>query len=263
MAGYGGAGGSGGFGAGCGGFGGFGAGRGGVDWRPPHGYSQHVAWDGEAVVKTFAPQYRVRRDAELAVLRTLQGVLPLARALPTTDPDTVRMTYVPGALGEHWVAHLGPDRTARHLRFVRQCGALLRRLHRVGPSALAGRIPGAGPVVVHGDFAPYNVIVDAENGELRAVVDWELAHLGSPVEDLAWLEWNLRIWYFPEVRVLEALYAAYGSRPAWADRHQAMIDRCRHHLEASRRPSFPPAVAQRWAAHLEQTYAFEELVPGP
>jgi aminoglycoside phosphotransferase (APT) family kinase protein len=39
--------------------------------------------------------------------------------------------------------------------------------------------------VVHGDFRLGNVIVD-ERG-LGAVIDWELVHLGDPVEDLGWL----------------------------------------------------------------------------
>jgi aminoglycoside phosphotransferase (APT) family kinase protein len=42
-----------------------------------------------------------------------------------------------------------------------------------------------GPVVVHGDFRLGNVIVDDDG--LAAVIDWELAHLGDPVEDLGWL----------------------------------------------------------------------------
>lgn len=39
--------------------------------------------------------------------------------------------------------------------------------------------------VVHGDFRLGNVIVD-ERG-LAAVIDWELAHVGHPLEDLGWL----------------------------------------------------------------------------
>ena len=39
--------------------------------------------------------------------------------------------------------------------------------------------------LVHGDFRNGNLIV-GENG-LRAVLDWELAHLGDPMEDLGWL----------------------------------------------------------------------------
>jgi aminoglycoside phosphotransferase (APT) family kinase protein len=43
----------------------------------------------------------------------------------------------------------------------------------------------AAPVLVHGDFRNGNLIVD-EKG-LRAVLDWELAHVGDPMEDLGWL----------------------------------------------------------------------------
>ena len=47
------------------------------------------------------------------------------------------------------------------------------------------RPPPAGIAVVHGDFRLGNVIVD-ERG-LAAVLDWELVHLGDPVEDLGWV----------------------------------------------------------------------------
>jgi aminoglycoside phosphotransferase (APT) family kinase protein len=41
------------------------------------------------------------------------------------------------------------------------------------------------PRLVHGDFRNGNLVVGPEG--LRAVLDWELAHLGDPVEDLGWL----------------------------------------------------------------------------
>lgn len=41
------------------------------------------------------------------------------------------------------------------------------------------------PRLVHGDFRNGNIIVD-ESG-LAAVIDWELAHLGDPMEDLGWI----------------------------------------------------------------------------
>ena len=44
----------------------------------------------------------------------------------------------------------------------------------------------AQPRLVHGDFRHGNVIVGPGDG-LRGVLDWEIAHLGDPVEDLAWL----------------------------------------------------------------------------
>lgn len=45
--------------------------------------------------------------------------------------------------------------------------------------------PGNDAALVHGDFRNGNLVV-GEDG-LRAVLDWELAHLGDPVEDLGWL----------------------------------------------------------------------------
>ena len=46
--------------------------------------------------------------------------------------------------------------------------------------------------LVHGDFRLGNVMVD-ESG-LAAVLDWELAHVGDPIEDLGWL--CVRAWRF-------------------------------------------------------------------
>ena len=38
---------------------------------------------------------------------------------------------------------------------------------------------------MHGDFRNGNLIVGPDG--IRAVLDWELAHLGDPIEDLGWL----------------------------------------------------------------------------
>ena len=46
--------------------------------------------------------------------------------------------------------------------------------------------------LVHGDFRIGNVIFGPEG--LRAVLDWELAHIGDPMEDLAWV--CVRSWRF-------------------------------------------------------------------
>ncbi|MEO7573254.1 MAG: phosphotransferase family protein [Acidimicrobiales bacterium] len=48
------------------------------------------------------------------------------------------------------------------------------------------------PCIVHGDFRLGNLLVD--HAGLAAVLDWELAHLGDPVEDLGWL--CVRAWRF-------------------------------------------------------------------
>jgi aminoglycoside phosphotransferase (APT) family kinase protein len=65
--------------------------------------------------------------------------------------------------------------------------------------------------VVHGDFRLGNVIVGSDG--LRAVIDWELAHLGDPMEDLGWL--CVKAWRFggeaPVAGIgdYDSLFAAY------------------------------------------------------
>ncbi len=67
--------------------------------------------------------------------------------------------------------------------------------------------------VVHGDYRLGNVIVDT--GGLAAVLDWELAHIGDPMEDLGWL--CVRAWRFGGQGIvaglgdLEELYSGYRS----------------------------------------------------
>lgn len=41
-----------------------------------------------------------------------------------------------------------------------------------------------GSAIVHGDFRAGNFLFDED--DVSAVLDWELAHVGDPVEDLAW-----------------------------------------------------------------------------
>jgi aminoglycoside phosphotransferase (APT) family kinase protein len=65
--------------------------------------------------------------------------------------------------------------------------------------------------IVHGDFRLGNMIVD-EDG-LAAVIDWELAHRGDPMEDLGWL--CVKAWRFGSPRPVagladyDALFGAY------------------------------------------------------
>lgn len=55
------------------------------------------------------------------------------------------------------------------------------------------------PVLVHGDFRLGNLMVDADG--LAAVLDWELAHIGDPREDIAWACINSWRFGVPEKRV--------------------------------------------------------------
>jgi aminoglycoside phosphotransferase (APT) family kinase protein len=71
--------------------------------------------------------------------------------------------------------------------------------------------------VVHGDFRLGNLIVGPDG--LRAVIDWELAHLGDPLEDLSWLcvkSWRFgaapRVGGFGEVPELVGAYEEASGR---------------------------------------------------
>jgi aminoglycoside phosphotransferase (APT) family kinase protein len=83
----------------------------------------------------------------------------------------------------------------------------------------AERLPDEpASAVVHGDFRSGNFIVGPEG--LRAVLDWELAHLGHPLMDLAWLccgtwrfgQWRLPVGGFGRREELIAAYEAAGGR---------------------------------------------------
>jgi len=56
----------------------------------------------------------------------------------------------------------------------------------------ANRPPAVPPVTVHGDFRNGNLIVGPQG--IVAVLDWELAHHGAPMQDLGYL--CARVWRF-------------------------------------------------------------------
>ena len=85
---------------------------------------------------------------------------------------------------------------------------------------LEQNIPASGDLrVVHGDFRLGNLMVNEEG--LVAILDWELAHLGDPMEDLGWV--CVRAWRFggeqpvAGIGTYQALFDAYeresGIRP--------------------------------------------------
>ena len=59
----------------------------------------------------------------------------------------------------------------------------------------AQKLTEYGDVLVHGDFRFGNFIISEEN--LESIIDWELAHIGNPMEDLGWL--CVRSWRFGNV----------------------------------------------------------------
>ena len=66
-------------------------------------------------------------------------------------------------------------------------------VHQLTLNWLRDNLPASrGKTLVHGDFRNGNMLVD-RNG-IVAILDWELAHIGNPVEDLGYLCGN--VWRF-------------------------------------------------------------------
>jgi aminoglycoside phosphotransferase (APT) family kinase protein len=73
--------------------------------------------------------------------------------------------------------------------------------------------------LVHGDFRLGNFIVDEQG--LAAVIDWELAHLGDPAEDIGWLcirSWRFGSDEFPVAGVgaVDDFLSAYEAAGGWS-----------------------------------------------
>ncbi|HEV2365647.1 MAG TPA: phosphotransferase family protein [Caulobacteraceae bacterium] len=75
--------------------------------------------------------------------------------------------------------------------------------------------PPEAPRLVHGDFRNGNLIVDANKGVV-AVLDWEIAHVADPMEDLGWICANC--WRFG---VEEKPVGGFGEREALWDAYEA------------------------------------------
>ena len=58
--------------------------------------------------------------------------------------------------------------------------AAIRRLRREPPP------PAAKPAIVHGDYRVGNFLFTPQDGRITAILDWEMAHIGDPLEDIAW-----------------------------------------------------------------------------
>ncbi len=188
-------------------------------------------------------------------------VPPVVAVTPPGDPlgDGMLTGFVEGeAIPQKWLrdAAFAPARTG----LAQACGTALARLHGAPLSdwqglGLAGgsgqalwhdafatyrrlgvdvpafdlafawakpRMPAGGPTcLAHGDFRSGNLIVTPEG--LAAVLDWELAHLSVPEEDLGWIAvnaWRFGAWDKPVGGFAgrEALYAAYEAAGGTIDR---------------------------------------------
>ncbi len=205
---------------------------------------------------TGAPSPGLRLEGALLQAARRAGV-PVPEVVVAGD-DTA--TLGPGSLvmafveGETIPRRLLRDESLAGVRahLAADCGEILAAIHRVPPLEVPGlpggdpleqlravvdrlgephpafelafrwlgdnRPPRSAPVVVHGDFRNGNLIIGPDG--VRAVLDWELAHLGDPFEDLGWLcvkAWRfgspLPVGGFGEIEQLVAAYEKASGTP--------------------------------------------------
>ena len=99
----------------------------------------------------------------------LAGALASIHRMPA-DLPAVPAIEDPLALLREWHDRLGEPHPTFELAF--------RALESQRPTATR-------TTLVHGDFRMGNLMIDS--GGLTGVLDWELAHVGDPIEDLGWL----------------------------------------------------------------------------
>jgi hypothetical protein len=241
----------------------------------PHGYSHDTRGDGAVVHKRYqGPLAAERCSTERAVLSRLPATLPVPRLLAPpaakshlpAPPAAEGQLLAPPAAGGHLLvmAHLagvhGQDlMQAGHTGAVLfSCGAMLRRLQREVDAAAV--VPGAPPgsVLVHGDFGPNNMLFDPVTFAVTGLLDWEWAHPGDPVEDLAWCEWIVRRHHPGETGHLPRLFAGYGERAPWPRRQAAAVARCRQMLALVRTGPGAEHGERRWRENLALTQGWTE-----
>ena len=143
--------------------------------HPRHGLGRGFVTtrlDGETLGRRVVadPRYAAARRG---LARRCGEVLARIHALPRERLPALRESGVAAEL-DHW--------REQHRRHGGD-----RPVYELALRWLAANAPAEPqpPTLVHGDFRTGNLMV-AEDG-LRGVLDWELAHVGDPMQDLGWL----------------------------------------------------------------------------
>lgn len=218
-----------------------------------HSYTNRTLGDGATVIKRYQGPGAIERLArEQAVLHAVRGRVPVPAVLGSAD-GCLTMRFMAGTHGQE-LLEAGHGAGVLHA-----CGTMLRRIHRLDVGEIAAAAPAPGQVLVHGDFGPQNVLLDPATMEISAVLDWEWAHAGDPVEDLAWCEWIIRMHHPGQVSLLGAFFGAYGEAvPRWPRRQAFMVGRCQSLLEfCHQHDPGGPGEAQ-WADRVTVTRGWRE-----
>lgn len=199
----------------------------------------------------------------------------LAQAgLPVRTPTSVQTSRGPWLLtpwieGETGATWLGDPARARLL--ADRMGRLASRLRNVELDAVPSdgrRVAGRRPVdprspdipeetaFVHGDFAPINVVM-GQDGEIRALLDFEHAGAGPPLLDIAWWGWVVRH-HHPEAwtTAWPRFLRAAGLEPG--DIEERLHELVLQTLADRAAASHDPEERERWQERLSSARAWRE-----
>ncbi len=226
-------------------------------------------------------RYGLRREAEvLAVADALGWPVPALLGTPG-DPPGLLMNVVPGtsrpdpdeteAVAAEYLALVASvhaadpgafpveqfatttdalgDELAWWTAYADERGALEEPLLQLAARVLAATLPASDerPVLVHGDVGAGNFMV--EHGRVTAMLDWELAHVGDPHEDVAWLWMRGAHTSFGDPRLRVAEYETAAGRRIDPERlrwHLALVmfKSCVGMYADLHRPPTPAALVQ-------------------
>jgi aminoglycoside phosphotransferase (APT) family kinase protein len=135
--------------------------------------------DGGAAASPFAPDPYAPHAASLGeqffgmlgrIARADPAALPIAEVCEAPAPDQCWKREL-----DYWSGVIEADE--QHPQPIVR--AAIRWLYKHPPP------PAQKLSVVHGDYRSGNFLHDGE-GKIIAVLDWEMAHIGDPLEDLGW-----------------------------------------------------------------------------
>jgi aminoglycoside phosphotransferase (APT) family kinase protein len=113
---------------------------------------------------------------------------------------------------EYWATVIEKD--SLHPQPVAEAAVRWLRRHLPAPSPKLS--------LVHGDYRSGNFLFDA-SGEIRGILDWEMAHIGDPLEDLAWSTDPL--WGWPERTLAGGLLPREQAIRVWEAASGMAVDR--------------------------------------
>ncbi len=132
--------------------------------------------------------------------------LPILQAMAPPAPDACWRREL-----DYWAGVVDADE--QHPQPIVR--AAIRRLRRHPPP------PASRVSVVHGDYRSGNFLHDGA-GRILAVLDWEMAHLGDPLEDLAWAMDPL--WSNPADRRISGMVERHEALAIWSRASGVTID---------------------------------------